>query len=166
MFTAIWLRCCLMRESSSIWPWTPRLKCLTNNKATLTWLTIRKAFWVVKVFRGMTGWFTRMPPLYWNRELYRAHSFTARSCARCVNLLKATWSTYCTDNSSYWMPVLFIAMWIVTDPNSHRRQKVHFSDAVGIFCFVLCNFFFLSTFFIFQLVNLLFCHLLAVVKIS
>ena len=35
-------------EKRSLWPWVPGLKCLNNNEASLTWLTIRSALWVGK----------------------------------------------------------------------------------------------------------------------
>lgn len=39
----------LMRgEYRSMGSWPPRLKCLTNSEASLTWLTIRDALWVDK----------------------------------------------------------------------------------------------------------------------
>ena len=35
-------------EARLIWPWTPGLKCLNNNEASLTWLVIRNGLWVAK----------------------------------------------------------------------------------------------------------------------
>ena len=34
--------CCLL------WPWAPRMRCLNNDEASLTWLVIRNALWVGK----------------------------------------------------------------------------------------------------------------------
>ena len=35
-------------ERRLLWPWVPRMRCLNNNEATLTWLVIRGALWVSK----------------------------------------------------------------------------------------------------------------------
>ena len=35
-------------ETRSLWPWVPGMKCLTNDEASLTWLTIRDRLWVGK----------------------------------------------------------------------------------------------------------------------
>ena len=35
-------------EGSLLWPWAPRMRCLNNDEASLTWLVIRNALWVGK----------------------------------------------------------------------------------------------------------------------
>ena len=35
-------------EGRLLWPWAPRMRCLNNDKASLTWLVIQNALWVVK----------------------------------------------------------------------------------------------------------------------
>ena len=35
-------------EGCLLWPWAPRMRCLNNDEASLTWLVIRNALWVGK----------------------------------------------------------------------------------------------------------------------
>ena len=35
-------------EGHLLWPWAPRMRCLNNDEASLTWLVIRNALWVGK----------------------------------------------------------------------------------------------------------------------
>ena len=35
-------------EGCLLWPWVPRMTCLNNNEASLTWLVNRNALWVGK----------------------------------------------------------------------------------------------------------------------
>ena len=35
-------------EGHLLWPWAPGMRCLNNNKASLTWLVIQNALWVGK----------------------------------------------------------------------------------------------------------------------
>ena len=35
-------------EGRLLWPWAPRMRCLNNDEASLTWLVIRNALWVGK----------------------------------------------------------------------------------------------------------------------
>ena len=35
-------------EGRLLWPWVPRMRCLNNDEASLTWLVIRNALWVGK----------------------------------------------------------------------------------------------------------------------
>ena len=35
-------------EGCLLWPWAPRMRCLNNDEASVTWLVIRDALWVGK----------------------------------------------------------------------------------------------------------------------
>lgn len=70
-----------------------------------TWLMIQNAVWISKVF-----WLFHQitsSAVKWRHLL--STPFIAWSYACCTSLLKATWSTCCTDIFLSWMPVLFVA---------------------------------------------------------
>ena len=48
--SASWTGCVhkTTRQSCFLWPWAPRMRCLNNDKASLTWLVIQNALWVGK----------------------------------------------------------------------------------------------------------------------
>ena len=51
-------------EGRLLWPWAPRMRCLNNDEASLTWLVIRNALWVSK-------------------RLFTADLANSRGCVRC-----------------------------------------------------------------------------------
>ena len=54
-------------EGRLLWPWAPRMRCLNNDEASLTWLVIRKALWVGK-------------------KLFAAQQAISPECGRCGDL--------------------------------------------------------------------------------
>ena len=54
-------------EGRLLWPWAPRLRCLNNDEASLTWLVIRNALWVGK-------------------RLFAAQQAISPECGRCGDL--------------------------------------------------------------------------------
>ena len=54
-------------EGCLLWPWAPGMKCLNNDKASLTWLVIRNALWVGK-------------------KLFSAQQAILPECGRCGDL--------------------------------------------------------------------------------
>ena len=80
------LYCCLVRGAASdgligelgvmemegrlLWPWAPRMRCLNNDEASLTWLVIRNALWVSK-------------------KLFSAQQAISPECGRCGDLEEA-----------------------------------------------------------------------------
>ena len=54
-------------EGRLLWPWAPRMRCLNNDEASLTWLVIRNALWVGK-------------------KLFAAQQVISPECGRCGDL--------------------------------------------------------------------------------
>ena len=54
-------------EGCLLWPWAPRMRCLNNDEASLTWLVIRNALWVGK-------------------KLFSAQQAISPECGRCSDL--------------------------------------------------------------------------------
>ena len=54
-------------EGRLLWPWAPRMRCLNNDEASLTWLVIRNALWIGK-------------------KLFAAQQAISPECGRCGDL--------------------------------------------------------------------------------
>ena len=54
-------------EGRLLWPWAPRMRCLNNDEASLTWLVIRNALWV-------------------DKKLFSAQQAISPECGRCGDL--------------------------------------------------------------------------------
>ena len=99
-------------EGRLLWPWAPRMRCLNNDEASLTWLVIRNALWVRK-------------------KLFAAQRVISPECGRCGDLEETISHTFfhcpvvrplCKLLEGYmvrilngkflsWKPVLCAAMW-------------------------------------------------------
>ena len=81
------------------------MRCLNNNKASLTWRVIRGALWVSKRF--FSTCLAISPKCIWCGDMEESIALPGR----CASFLKATKFAYCMESSLSWKTVLYVAMW-------------------------------------------------------
>ena len=99
-------------ESRLLWPWAPGLRCLNNDKVSLSWRMIRNVLRIAR--RLFTAQLATSPEWirYGDMKQSAAHAFFLCLVLHPLyKLLETSWFACCLASSLSWKPVLFVAMW-------------------------------------------------------
>lgn len=90
------------QEACSIWPWTPRLKCLSNDETSLTWLVIcRAAEGLSRMFMQFFSYHLRIIFYFQFKILSWFASFQTYVFAAMFFTSFEFYDTFCNDNFSF-----------------------------------------------------------------